>query len=112
MMNKEEVMALEEDIKKKVYVSDKIIEYMINIIEATRSSKYLTAGISTRGALAMHYTARTNAYFNGRDFVIPEDIKELAEYLIPHRVIFREEYEHLEKREIVLSLIEEIPAPV
>ncbi|MGD0280781.1 MAG: MoxR family ATPase [Dissulfurispiraceae bacterium] len=112
MMNKEEVMALEEDIKKKVYVSDKIFEYMLNIIEATRRSKYLMAGISTRGALAMHYTARTNAYFNGRDFVIPEDIRELAEYLIPHRVIFREEYEHLEKREIIQSLIEEIPAPV
>jgi MoxR-like ATPase len=111
MMNKEEVLALEESIKKTVYVSDKIFDYMLNIIEATRRSKYLTAGISTRGALAMRYTARTNAYFNGRDFVIPEDITELAEYLIPHRVIFREEYEHLEKREIVQSLIEEVPAP-
>jgi MoxR-like ATPase len=112
MMNKEEVLALEEDIKKKVYVSDKIIEYMLNIIEATRRSKYLTAGISTRGALAIHSTAKTNAYFNGREFVIPEDVRELAEYVIPHRVIFKEEYEHLEKREIVLSLIEEVPAPV
>lgn len=111
MMKKEDLPALKEDIRKKVHVSDKILEYMLNIIEATRNSKYLTAGISTRGALAMHYTARTNAYFNGRDFVIPEDIKEFTDYLIPHRVIFREEYENLEKREIVQSIIERIPTP-
>ena len=97
---------------RKCSVSDKILEYMLNIIEATRNSKYLTAGLSTRGALAMYYTARTHAYFNGRDFVIPEDIRELAEYLIPHRVIFREEYENLEKRELVQSVIERIPTPV
>src|SRR5208283_3692498 len=109
LMKKEDVTALTDDIRKKVHVSDKILEYMLNIIEATRNSKYLTAGLSTRGALAMYYTARTHAYFNGRDFVIPEDIRELAEYLIPHRVIFREEYENLEKRELVQSVIEQIP---
>src|SRR5208282_4286962 len=111
MMDKNEVLAINEDIRNKVYVSDKVLEYMLSIIEATRNTKYLAAGLSTRGALAIQNTARTNAYFNGRDFVIPEDIKELAEYLIPHRVIFRDEYEHLEKREIVQSLIEEIAAP-
>ncbi len=111
MMNKEEALAINEDIRKNVYVSDKILEYMLSVIEATRSSKYLTAGISTRGALAIHYTARTNAYFKGRDFVIPEDVRELTEYLIPHRVIFREEYEHLKKKEIVQSLVDQIPAP-
>ncbi len=106
MINKEDVLAITEDIRKRVYVSDKILDYMLAIIEATRSNQYLTAGISTRGALAIHYTARTNAYFKGRDFVIPEDITELAEYLIPHRIIFREEYEHLERKEIVQSLLE------
>lgn len=72
----------------------------------------MTAGLSTRGALALTYTAKTNAYFKGRDFVIPEDIKELTEYTIPHRVIFREEYENLNKKEVIKSIIEELPAPV
>jgi MoxR-like ATPase len=111
MMNKEEVIHIQEDIMKNTYMSDKMLDYAIKIIKATRSSKYLNAGLSTRGALALTYTAKTNAYLHGRDFVIPEDMKEIAEYTIPHRVMFKEEYENLNKKEIIRSLIEEIEVP-
>ena len=111
IMNRDEVLQIHEDIRGNTYISDKILDYTLKIIEATRSSKYLNAGLSTRGALALTYTAKTNAYFHGRDFVIPEDIKELAEYTIPHRVMFKEEYENLNKKEIIKSLIEEIEVP-
>lgn len=112
VMNHEEVMYIQEEITKKVYISDKILDYTLSIIQATRGNGYLSAGLSTRGALTITNTAKTNAYFRGRDFVIPEDIKELAEYTIPHRVIFKEEYENLNKREIIKSLVDEIPAPL
>lgn len=112
IMNKDEVLQIQGDIRGNTYISDRILDYALKIIEATRSSKYLNAGLSTRGALALTYTAKTNAYFHGRDFVIPEDIKELAEYTIPHRVMFKEEYENLNKKEIIKSLIEEIDIPV
>ncbi len=111
IMNKDEVLQIQGDIRGNTYISDRILDYALKIIEATRSSKYLNAGLSTRGALALTYTAKTNAYFHGRDFVIPEDIKELAEYTIPHRVMFKEEYENLNKKEIIKSLIEEIEVP-
>jgi MoxR-like ATPase len=110
VMNHEEVMHIQEEIIKKIYISDKILDYTLSIIQATRGNGYLSAGLSTRGALTITNTAKTNAYFRGRDFVIPEDIKELAEYTIPHRVIFKEEYENLNKREIIKSLVDEIPA--
>jgi len=112
VMNHEEVTHIQEEIIKKVYISDKILDYTLSIIQATRGNGYLSAGLSTRGALTITNTAKTNAYFRGRDFVIPEDIKELAEYTIPHRVIFKEEYENLNKREIIKSLVDEIPAPL
>lgn len=111
IMNRDEVLQIQGDIRGNTYISDRILDYALKIIEATRSSKYLNAGLSTRGALALTYTAKTNAYFHGRDFVIPEDIKELAEYTIPHRVMFKEEYENLNKKEIIKSLIEEIAVP-
>jgi MoxR-like ATPase len=111
IMNRDEVLQIQGDIRGNTYISDRILDYALKIIEATRSSKYLNAGLSTRGALALTYTAKTNAYFHGRDFVIPEDIKELAEYTIPHRVMFKEEYENLNKKEIIKSLIEEIEVP-
>ncbi|MEW6738418.1 MAG: AAA family ATPase [Nitrospirota bacterium] len=111
IMNRDEALQIQGDIRGNTYISDRILDYALKIIEATRSSKYLNAGLSTRGALALTYTAKTNAYFHGRDFVIPEDIKELAEYTIPHRVMFKEEYENLNKKEIIRALIEEIPVP-
>lgn len=111
IMNRDEVLQIQGDIRGNTYISDRILDYALKIIKATRSSKYFNAGLSTRGALALTYTAKTNAYFHGRDFVIPEDIKELAEYTIPHRVMFKEEYENLNKKEIIKSLIEEIAVP-
>ncbi|MBA4389495.1 MAG: AAA family ATPase [Syntrophus sp. (in: bacteria)] len=112
IVNQDEATLIQEDIIKHVYVSEKILEYILSILHATRESDYLVAGLSTRGALTITNTAKTNAYFHGRDFVIPEDIKELAEYTIPHRVIFKEEYENLNKREIVKSIIDAIPTPL
>lgn len=110
-MNKEEVIQLQKGIEKDTYVSDKILDYALAIIEVTRNNDYLASGLSTRGALTLINTAKVNAYFHGRKFVIPEDIKELSEYTIPHRVLFKEEYETLDKKEIIKSLIEKIPSP-
>lgn len=110
-MEREEVADLQDKIAKVVYVSEKILDYTVAIIEATRRSEYLRAGLSTRGALSMITTAKTNAYFKGRDFVISEDVKELVGYTIPHRVLFGDEYESLDKREIITSIIEQIPTP-
>jgi MoxR-like ATPase len=112
MMTKDEVIAIQDEIKEKVYLSDKVLDYVLDIVEATRDNKFILAGVSTRGVLAITATAKTKAYFSGRDYVIPEDIKELSEFTIPHRVIFRDEYEHVDKKEVVKSVIEKIPVPV
>jgi MoxR-like ATPase len=111
MMTREQVIRIQDDIRDRVFISDKIVEYILDVVEATRTSKYLLAGISTRGVLAITNVAKTNAYFHGRDFVIPEDIKEVMEHAIPHRVIFKEEYETLNKWQILQSITEQIPVP-
>jgi MoxR-like ATPase len=111
VMDSEEVTLIQEDIEKNIYVSDKVLDYALAIIHASRISSLLASGLSTRGGLALINTAKTNAYFHGRDFVIPEDIKKLAEFTIPHRVLFKEEYENINKRGIIKSFIEEIPIP-
>lgn len=111
IISKEEVVRLQEEIREKVYISEKIADYILDIVWATRESKYLESGLSTRGTLAITYTAKTKAYFEGRDFVIPEDIKSLSTYVIPHRVIFKPEYE-AQKEEVIKSLINQIPVPL
>jgi len=112
MMTKEQVSDIQSEIRQNVFVSDKVIDYILDIVETTRSSRHVLAGISTRGVLAIQATARTLAYFSGRNYVIPEDVKDLAEFTIPHRLIYREEYGSLNKKEIIQSLIDEIRIPV
>jgi MoxR-like ATPases len=109
-ISKDEIIKIQEEIKN-VYVSDKIADYILDIVWATRESKYLESGLSTRGTLAIVDTAKTNAYMEGRDFVIPEDIKKLYKYVIPHRVIFKPEYES-QKEEIIKTIVESIPTPI
>ena len=109
-ITKEEIIKIQEEIKN-VYVSDKIADYILDIVWATRESKYLESGLSTRGTLAIVNTAKTNAYMEGRDFIIPEDIKKLYKYVIPHRVIFKPEYES-QKEEIIKTIVESIPTPI
>jgi MoxR-like ATPase len=112
VMTKEDVVEIQDEIRQKVILSDRVLDYILDIVEATRSSKFILTGISTRGILALKATAQTHAYFNGRDYVIPEDIKLLTPYTLPHRLIFREEYSNADKKEIVQSLIEQIRLPV
>ena len=112
LMDVTQVLEMQQTIKSGIFVSDKVLDYLLDLIEATRGSKYLLAGISTRGALALVLTAKAIAYFQGKDFVVPENIKEIAEYVIPHRVLFKEEYENTNKKEIVKSFLAEVPTPV
>jgi len=109
-MTKEQILKIIEEIQK-VYVSDKMADYILDIVWATRESKYLESGLSTRGTLALVNSAKTNAFFEGRDFIIPEDIKKLYPYVITHRVIFKPEFES-QKQEIIKWIVESVPIPL
>jgi MoxR-like ATPases len=112
ILSKDEILKLQDLIKNEIYVSSKVIDYIIEIVEATKRSKFLYSGISTRGSLSILLASKANAFIKGRDYVIPEDVKELIEYIIPHRVLFKEEYETINKKEIIKSILNEIPTPV
>lgn len=110
-MEQSEVLGIQEKIRNGIYVSENMLEYLLNIVEATRRSRYLAAGLSTRGALALVNTSKADAFLEGRDYIIPENVKAVAEYVISHRVIFREEFETANKKELIKSLLEEVPVP-
>lgn len=111
IMEKSEAVEMQNHIKDNIFVSEKILGYIMNLVELTRTHKYIYAGLSTRGALAVTNTAKTHAWLCNRDFVIPEDIKALAEFTISHRVLFKEDIDSKTKKEIVKSIIEELPTP-
>ncbi len=82
----EEISELAEKIKD-VYCSKPIQEYIVNIVETTRKVDFIKLGVSPRGSIAMYKMAKALAFVRGRDYVVPDDIKELAPYVFSHRIM-------------------------
>jgi len=95
-----------------IHLDDKLVDYLLAIAEATRNHRFISAGISTRGAISMTTAARACAYLDGRDYVIPEDVKEIAGPVGAHRLILRNEHQSLNKREVMVSILNNVPVPM
>lgn len=87
---RKEILAIKEDICS-VSVHDDIMTYAVELTRSTRKSKYLTLGASPRAAIALILAARSHAYLNDRNYVVPEDISVLAEPVLLHRLLLSSE---------------------
>ncbi|WP_022850564.1 AAA family ATPase [Limisalsivibrio acetivorans] len=108
----EEILETQKEIETDVDLSDTMMDYILDIADATRGSKFLRAGLSTRATLFMTRLARANAWFQGRDYVIPEDIKELCTNIITHRVLFSDEFTGQSRENFIKALVDEVEIPV
>ena len=79
-------MEAREEISK-VHISDALGNYIVRLVRSTRSHESIKLGVSPRGVVAMTKAARTWAAMNGRDFVLPDDVKTLAVPVLAHRLI-------------------------
>ena len=70
-----------------VHISDEIYNYVSELAEASRTNPYVVLGISPRGALAICRAAKANAYLDGRDFVVPEDVIYVFSDVSAHRMV-------------------------
>lgn len=97
-----------------VSVDDAIADYMLDIVEATRQCSELHVGVSTRGALSLYRASQSAALVAGRDFVVPDDVKELAVPVLVHRVIpkgFIQATQRRDTEELIARLVEQVPVP-
>ena len=98
---------------KGLFVHEDIIRYIVEIANETRRSRDLELGISPRGTIALLSMAKANAYLDGRNYVIPEDIKNVFLETIEHRVIKSKEARIQKKtrKEILKDIFYKIPLP-
>ncbi len=82
-----------QELVRKVTVEDGIFEYITNIADATRKSRDLLLGGSPRASIALLTGAKAYAAIQGRDFIVPDDIKFLVPYVFSHRILLRPEAE-------------------
>ncbi|HRJ25879.1 MAG TPA: MoxR family ATPase [Fimbriimonadaceae bacterium] len=97
----------------QVVIEDKILAYILNIVQATRTSNELFVGASPRAGQALVSCSKATAALRGRNFVIPDDVKGLAPAVLRHRVVLRPEaeIEGLTVDRILHGLIEAQPVP-
>jgi MoxR-like ATPase len=92
-------------------VEDSVLDYVLRLVTATRSEAEFKTGVSVRGGLALRTAAQARALLHGRDFVLPDDVTELALPILAHRlVLVRQTSDALEERRAVVGALKRILA--
>ncbi len=97
---------------REVKVSDDVKNYLMDIIEATRTQSGFVSGVSTRGALALYQASQAYAALHGRDYVIPEDVKQLAPAVLCHRLSLGSSMNAEASAQRMKKLLQTIPVPL
>lgn len=106
----------------QIYVDEKVVEYIVNIVFATRDPKsyrlgslssLIEHGASPRATITLHHAARAHAFLKKRHFVIPDDIKAIVHDTLRHRILltYEAEAENVSADDIIKKILETIPAP-
>jgi MoxR-like ATPase len=107
-----DILAARKEVREGVYLSEKVVDYILRLATASRSHPLVLAGISTRGAIGLAEASRAAAFLERRDHVRPEDVKGVALPVGAHRLILRPEHEHLPKKEVLSSILDTVPVPL
>ncbi len=115
VLTSEEVTDLQER-TKNIFVDDSITRYILSIVEQTRLHEQIELGISPRGTQSLYVAAQAWALLNGREFVTPQDVREVAEPVLSHRLIPKSKSFNLvhvaeERKKIIQDILQTVPIP-
>src|SRR5499426_933041 len=111
----EEVLALQEA-AEAVRAEESVLDYLVSLVNATRRSPLLSLGVSPRGSLALLRAARARALADDRDYLVPDDIKELAVAALAHRVMVKASVAGsaavgMDAEAAVAAILQDVPVP-
>jgi len=98
---------------EEIHVDDDVLGYIADFVQATRSHRQVEIGASPRGSLGIFKLSRARAVFHGRDFVVPDDVKEVAAPALVHRMIMKAEswVKGTDPRQVVDEVLKSVPVP-
>ena len=113
VLQAEELLAMQEYVRT-VMVEESVREYIVRVVRATREHTGVDLGASPRGTLALYKTSQALAAIRGREFVIPDDVKELAPAVLTHRIIISPQTRLRGRRpeEVMMEVVNTVPVPV
>lgn len=103
-----------QDLVRTVRMEESVRQYVVHICRGTREHEDILLGASPRATMALYRTAQARAAINGRDFVIPDDVKAIAPYVLTHRLVVNPQtrLRGREPEDIVRDVINTVPVPV
>ena len=112
-----DAVRLVQGLVDSVRVEERLAEYALQVVAETRRSPLLSLGVSTRGAIAWYRAAQAYALVCGRDYVLPDDLKNLVVPALAHRVVLAAQQDSLgrardEAERILAEVLERVPVPV
>ncbi len=112
VLNQEKVMMLQKEVES-VHMNDSMFDYITDLVQATRTHPHVEVGSSPRGSLALMKLASAIALMRGRDYVIPDDVKEIASVALSHRLILAPDpwVRGVKPDSIVESVLKDIRVP-
>ncbi len=108
----EDILALRRQVQD-IQVEDNILDYLLNVVERTRQHSDLFLGASPRAAVAWLNASKASACLSGRDYVTPDDVKEVATPLLRHRLLLKPEaqLDNVQIDEVIASMLKQISVP-
>jgi MoxR-like ATPase len=111
----DEVLEL-QDAAEQVKAEESVLDYLVTLVTATRRSPLLALGVSPRGSLALLRAARARALTDGRNFLLPDDIKELAVSALAHRVMVKARMSgtgggSMDGEAAIRAIVQDVPVP-
>ncbi|MFB6188151.1 MAG: AAA family ATPase, partial [Halobacteriaceae archaeon] len=112
ILTRDEVLSLRE-VPEEIRVDDDLLEYMTIITRATREDHRVDVGVSPRGTQRLFEGSRAYAVLEGRDYVTPDDIKQIAQPILAHRLVLTPDatVEEVQKRDVIAEVLDETPVP-
>lgn len=112
VMEINEFTYLQGFLRDGVYVDDRVVKYIVDLVSGLRTDERVATGPSHRGGMYLYRVGKAVALIEGRDYVIPDDIKRIAKYVLSHRMIIREEYRgEYRAEDIVDEYLRKVPVP-
>jgi MoxR-like ATPase len=107
-----EIVAVQRAVEQ-VVIEDSVMDYLLRLVTATRNDVAVQLGVSTRGSLQFTRMVRAQALMRGRDYVLPEDVKRLAEPVLAHRLVLdtRAKYSGTDKQSVIEGIVGKLPVP-
>jgi MoxR-like ATPase len=109
----EEISQLQK-VRSQVRVEETVREYIVSVARATRSHPEIDLGASPRASLALYWSAQAWAGIQGRDYVLPDDVKYVAPHVLTHRLMIspQAQLRGRQPQELVADIVEAVPVPV